>query len=248
MKGKLDSDGVTQERKRPSLLMRVRLWFFVNVFALIVLITVHFAFNLASLRWWSDIFAVLTNLLTGGFVSFLFYYLVVYLPENQRKIIIKLNLQKMYSRIKRDILWAVVRASIEGGRRDLPPDFDFVDKLASVKIFRETFEGGREANEGFYAFENQMSRKTQEFSDIVLSLTMLSKQIEYVLHNYNITNREIFDFFKRLELLLMKIQANGAGYDESKPLCRFIWEVCAGWDWVKGDIGHDRIQKMIDEL
>jgi hypothetical protein len=38
------------------------------------------------------------------------------------------------------------------------------------------------------------------------------------------------------------------GYDESKPLCRFIWEVYAGWNRIEGDIGHDPIQKMISDL
>jgi len=109
-------------------------------------------------------------------------------------------------------------------------------------------EDGSEGDEGFYAFENQMSDETPEFQQIVQCLTMLSKQVEFVLHNYSIEDQDDFDFFKRLELLLMRLQANGAGYDESKPLCRFIWEVYAGWSWIDGYIGHDPIEKMISGL
>jgi hypothetical protein len=77
---------------------------------------------------------------------------------------------------------------------------------------------------------------------------MLSKQIAFALHNYSIEDQEVFDFFKRLELLPISLQSNGAGYDECGPLCRFIWEVYAGWNWIEGDIGHDPIQKMISGL
>ena len=77
---------------------------------------------------------------------------------------------------------------------------------------------------------------------------MLSKQIDFVLHNYAIDDQNVFDFFKRLELLLMNLQANGAGYIESKPLCRFIWEIFAGWSFVDGYRGYDIVQKTIEDL
>lgn len=200
------------------------------------------------MKWWADIFAVATNLLAGSLVSFLFYFLVVHLPESRKKSIIKNNLQRMYQRIKEDILWAVVHASIKGGRRDLTPDFETIRKLMTPRGFKDAFEGGREADEGFYAFANQMHDDTPEFSQIVQNLQMLSKQIEFVLHNYSIEDQSVFDFFKRLELLLLELQARGPGYDESKPLCRFIWDVYAGWDWIEGYRGYDKIQKMISDL
>ena len=85
-----------------------------------------------------------------------------------------------------------------------------------IENFKSAFSHGREADEGFYAFENQMSDETTEFREIVLNLQMLSKQIEFVLHNYVMDDQKAFDFFKRLELLLMKLQSSGAGYDRIK--------------------------------
>ena len=248
MKPTSDSARPCKGRTGSSLLARVSTWFVVNVVVLIALVVVHFAFDLPSIKWWPDVFAIATNLLTGGLVSFLMYYLVVYLPEARKKSIIKANLQKIYKNIKMDILWAIVHASIKGGRCDLIPSFEFVESLTSPAAFKKAFAGGRESDEGFYAFENQMNDETPEFRQIVQCLTMLSKQIEFALHNYSIEDQEVFDFFKRLELLLMSLQANGAGYDESKPLCRFIWEVYAGWSSIEGDIGYDPIQNMISDL
>jgi hypothetical protein len=230
------------------LLASVMAWFIINLAAIGVLLVVHFASDVSSLKGWADIFAVTTNLLAGGLVSFLFYFLVVHLPESRRKSIIKNNLQRMYRSIKEDILWAVVHASVKGGRRDLTADFETIEKLMMPGAFKEAFQGGREGDEGFYAFANQMSDDTPEFRLIVQNLQMLSKQIEFVLHNYNIRDQKAFDFFKRLELVLVSLQAKGPGYDESKQLCSFIWDVYAGWDWVQGDRGYDQIQKMISEL
>ena len=248
MKATSDSSLPSNVRSGSSLLARVSTWFIADFVALIALVVVHFAFGLPSIKWWPDVFAIATNLLSGGLVSFLFYYLVVYLPEARKKAIIKANLQKMYKSIKMDMLWAIVHASIKVGRRDLTPSPEFVESLISPAAFKKAFEGGSKGDEGFYAFANQMNNETPEFRQIVQSLTMLSKQIEFALHNYSIEEQEVFDFFKRLELLLMSLQANGAGYDESKPLCRFIWEVYAGWSWSEGYVGHDPIQKMISGL
>lgn len=75
--------------------------FAVNTIALLALLIIHFR---TVVNWWPDAFAVATNLLTGGIVSFLFFYLVVYYPEQRKKAIIERNLLKMYRQIKEDIL------------------------------------------------------------------------------------------------------------------------------------------------
>ena len=231
-----------------ELLASVRTWFATNVLLLGGLLIVHFATILPANKWWGDAFAVATNLLAGGIVSFLFYYLVVHLPEARKKALIKTNLRRLYRRIKEDILWAVVHASMKGGRHDLSPDFDTIEELMTPAGFKVAFENGKEADEGFYAFENQMKYDTPEFRKIVLNLEMLSKQVEFLLHNYSISDQAAFDFFKRLELGVMQIRANGPGYDEAKQLCSFIWQVYAGWNPITGDTEGDVIQKMIDSL
>lgn len=231
-----------------GLLSSVVTWFAVNLIALCALIGVNFGANVSAMKWWPDFFAIATNLLAGGLVSFLFYLLVVHVPASRRKTIIKDNLQRRYRIIKRDILFAVVQASRQGGRHDLIPDDELMEELLTPSGFKKAFEDGRESDEGFYAFENQMHEDNWEFRQIVLNLQMLSKQIDFLLQNYSIEDQDAFDFFKRLELMLMRLQASGPGYEESKPLGRFIWEMYAGWNWVDGDVGGDRIQKMISNL
>lgn len=227
---------------------RVSTWFACNIIALSLLLAVHFYTAVASQKWWADSFAVLTNLLAGGLVSFLFYFLVVVIPERRRRGIVKANLLQIYRNIKEDMLASVVQASIKGGRTDLSGYHEEIIELMSPVAFKEAFSHGREADEGFYAFENQMKYDTDEYRRIVLNLEMLAKQIEFLLHNYSIDDQGLFNFFKRLEIVLRRLQTNGPGYDEAKPLCRFIWEIYAGWNWDDEYTGKDRVEEMISSL
>jgi hypothetical protein len=199
-------------------------------------------------QWWPDVFAVSSNLLTGGVVSFMLYFLLVFLPERRKKNIIKTNLKASYLNIKRDILWQVVFASKKGGRNDLSTDSETIDNLMSMQKFKDTFSEGREGNEGYYAFCNQMGSETPEFREILLKFRMLARQIEYILDNYGFEDQQVFDYLKRLEMFLMRMEVQKPGYDESKLLCNFIYELFSGWDMIDGYRDYDQIQKLIDDV
>lgn len=233
------------------LVWSVVFWFAATLLVSVLLVIFHFWAKPGSRwewSWWADAFAVLTNLLVGALVSFFFYYLVVHYPEQRKKGVIKNNLIRMYRNIKRDILMQVVHASMLGGRRDLSSDQDTIERLMTPSGFRAAYEDGREGDEGFYAFENQMSYDTPQFREIVLNLHILSKQIEFVLHNYHFDDEKSFESFKRLELGLLRLQQSVPGYDESKELCRFVWEVFAGWSWIDGNRDYDVIEKMVGDI
>lgn len=226
---------------------KVTLWFALNVALFVGLIGVEFS-SISKPLWWSSGYSIAINILTGGLVSFFFYWLVVYVPEQRKRRIIKANLSKMYRNIKREILYQVIFASIKGGRRDLQADHDTIEKLMTTEGFKNEFQGGREADEGFYAFENQMSDDTPEYKKIIMNLDLLATQIEFVLHNYTMNNEKYFDFFKRLELILLSLRRSTPGYDESKPLCGFVYEMFSGWNWAEGYRGYDVIDKMIADI
>ncbi|TPJ52380.1 hypothetical protein FJ426_16755 [Mesorhizobium sp. B2-6-4] len=226
---------------------RTTSWLVLNVALLAAVLVLRF-FWMPAPQWWGDTYGLTVSVLTGGLVSFFFYWLVVYVPDQRKRRIIKDNLSQMYRSIKKDMLYAVVFASRKGGRCDLQPDMETFERLMTPKGFREAFDGGLEADEGFYAFENQMSDNTPEFQRILLSLEMLAKQIEFVLHNYTMDDQDLFDFFKRLDLILLSLRRSAPGYDESKPLCGFVYEIFAGWNSIDGYRGYDPIAKMIADI
>ncbi|MEX0924110.1 MAG: hypothetical protein WDZ84_15190 [Rhodovibrionaceae bacterium] len=230
-----------------GLLGKVTFWLALNIILLGGLLGIDLS-TLSKPNWWEDSASVATNLLTGGLVSFFFYWLVVYLPDKRKRRTIKDNLLKMYLRIKNDILLQVVFASINGGRSDLRADQDTIEELMTIKGFREAFSGGGEAHEGFYAFENQMSSDSPEFRKIILHLERLAKQIEFVLYNYTINDERIFGYFKRLELALLSLRRSNPGYVESDPLCEFIYEIFSGFNLIEGYRDFDVIEKMIADI
>ena len=225
----------------------VKFWLTLN-FTLFAGILVFEFSNVSKPLWWEDKAPLATSMLAGGLVSFFFYWLVVYEPERRKRNIIKSNFSEMYFRIKESILYEVVQASIKGGRKDLQADYATIRKLLTVKGFKEEFSGGREGHEGFYAFINQMSDNTPEFQAIILNLELLAKQIDFVLHNYAMDDGELFDFFKRLELILLSLRHSSPGYDESRRLCSFIYEIFSGWSTIYGYLDHALIDKRINEL
>jgi len=72
-------------------------------------------------------------------------------------------------------------------------------------------------------------------------------EVVFVLDNVDIRDEEPFDFLKRLSAAIQSKRDLTVGYDEVGSLCRFLWEVFAGWSFVTGYRG-DVIKEMIDSI
>ncbi|PHR56769.1 MAG: hypothetical protein COA47_12635 [Robiginitomaculum sp.] len=198
--------------------------------------------------WWADFYKITSMFLPGVLVSFFIYFLVVYLPEKRKRQIIKENFRKFYQEIKLELLYNIVFASQKGGRNDISAETKTMDQLMTVGGFRTVFEGGREGDEGWYAFRNYIAHNECEFQEIVFSLIMLAKQIDFILHNYLITDSSTFNYFKRLEILLQNIAHAGSGYDQEKQLSGFLYGTFSGWEPIAGYRGYDPIEKIIQSI
>ena len=126
-----------------------------------------------------------------------------------------------------------------------------MEQLSTVDGFRLAFQDGESSTEGFYAFSNYINSEeaTHIFECIVLNLRVLSKQIDFVLHNYPITDKYVFDVFKNLELVLIHIDTLKPGdYYDAKNLSSFLYSVFAGFSIIEGKLDYDVIEKMIEEM
>ena len=81
-----------------KLWLDVRFWFAVVAVAYSTVLALGFADVLSS-----EVFAVLNRILSGGVVSFLFYFLVVRLPERRRRRIVSETLLHQYEAYRRDL-------------------------------------------------------------------------------------------------------------------------------------------------
>jgi hypothetical protein len=68
------------------------------------------------------------------------------------------------------------------------------------------------------------------------------------LNNVDIPNDETFEFLKRLSAIIYSMKDVTLGYDETKPLARFLWSVFAGWNLITGYREEDIVQKTIDAI
>ena len=119
----------------------------------------------------------------------------------------------------------------------------------TIDGFREAFDGGHDADEGFYAFSNGLNKGGREFQEITWLLKVLAKEIDYVLHNFKIVDVETRKYFKRLEVRLLGLSELKVGdYDDNKVLCRFIYEIFAGFTHETGNRGYDIVEKMIEGM
>jgi hypothetical protein len=180
--------------------------------------------------------------------SFILYYHVVVLPEARKRNRIKQNCLKSYRYRKRLILHAVVSASIGGGRTDLSSSSGDIDRLMSIGEFRNAFEGGREADEGIYAFSNYIQNNESEFRAIVFELNLIARELNFVLNNYDIDDQELFETVKRIEEALFSTRELHADYDDEKRLTNLLYGIFTGFSIIDGYTDYDPIERAIKSL
>ena len=228
---------------------KVLVWFVVALtLFIIVIVNDILGIRFTDTTWWDDFYNLFVPFLTGGLVSFLFYFLVVYVPDRRKRRVVKDNFRQLYRSLKEDMMYQVIFACNKGGRKDLEASSGTVEKLLTVEGYREAFHEGKEADEGIYAFQNGLTVDGSEYREIIWHLQILAKQIEYVLHKYPFADAEIFNFFKRLEVHLLSWADSEPGYDESKRLSGFMGEIFGGFSFIDGDRGFDIVEKMIEDL
>lgn len=123
-------------------LRSVTAWFVLCLFLVLTLTYVRLFTDYPSNKNWPELYGIVSNLLSGTVVSFLFYYLVVVVPESRKRNILRTNLARTYKILKEDILWQIVFASQKGGRTDLDTTSEFVRKLLDVAEFKKAFADG----------------------------------------------------------------------------------------------------------
>lgn len=231
-----------------ELVSTLRFWF-IAVLSVYIGLSVH---NYAEAeQWnWSAFYNLASLFLRGFLLSSIFYFLVVYLPSKRKRSIVKNNFKSLYKHIKSDIIREILWCSRKGGRTDIDVTEELVLELFDVTKFRNLFKGGKEGDEGWYAFCNHIQSNPEDFSRLIFKFRILAKQLDFILHNYEIKTQENFDSFKRLELIIIELEqldTNLQG-DEVKVFSRFLWEVFAGFSFVNGERDYDFVDKIIDEI
>lgn len=184
---------------------------------------------------------IIYDLSVGSFVTVLFYYLVVRLPEHERKIRLRRGLDQQYRLFKLDCI-ATMLSIVESVY-----DAELPEKLLDQSSFRAYFsEPVSEDQERWHVFMN----KIDEFHlrDLLTSMEIFRDEVLFVMNNLDIPEEDTYEFLKRLSNIIYRLKDSSIGYDEIKPLSRFLWEIFAGYNIISGYRKEDIINKMIEGM
>ncbi len=229
-------------------LKSVRSWFVIALICYACLTIYHY--NNYEHFDWNSFYQIASLFLRGFLLSAMFYFLVVYFPSKRKRSILKSNFRRIYKDIKHELIREILWCSQKGGRTDINATEELVEKLHDVREFRELFKGGKKGDEGWYAFCNNIQGDPAAFLSLIQKLKLLAKQLDFILHNYEIKKQEHFDFLKGLEITIIELDNldKNAHGDEVKIFSRFLWQMFAGYNFTEGYKDYDIIEKMINEF
>ncbi len=181
------------------------------------------------------------DITVGVIVSFFVYVLVVRMPEQQKRRLLKTNLLRQYNVLKEETIIQFLWACNESASTTQ------IERLKNRQDFKNFFkENVSESQNRWHAVMNGLNET--KISDIVHELSVFRDEVEYVLAAVDVSDPQVFAFMKRLSRILRGGERWSDDYDHVKALAGFMWSVHTGWDSVNGFTGKDVIADMIDRI
>jgi len=187
--------------------------------------------------------SIIFNLSIGYIVSIIFYVLIVWLPENRRKRVIKNNLKIQYQYFKEDTINILLSicpdSSFEG---------DLSSELMDMVAFRRFFNERVTHNQTrWHVVKNGLN--DFRLRELQLIIEIFKDEVGFVLNNVAIEDKAIFSFFKNLRHLAYKLKNTTDEPDDIKSLMDFISQVFTGWSVIDGCCReNDIIEVMIKKI
>lgn len=184
---------------------------------------------------------IVFNLSVGALSAIGMFYLLVRLPEYERKNRVKRHLQFSYGSFKRSVV-QIFLGAIQGGYSS-----ETVDRLMDQKAFRDFFkEPYVPGQEKWHGVANKMNDFL--LRQIVLETEVLFNEFQYALSVIDIKDPEVYSFMKRMSVALYRAKNWSTDYDGIKEVLTFFWHIFAGWDWVDGYAEREYIPDMISKM
>lgn len=206
--------------------------------ALLIMTAASLAIGLSTVD--SEGYGNVAHSLSLGFViSALFYFLVVYLPEFNRRKMIHDALKSQYIEFKLSCIstFLIISDSQEYENRE---------ELLNLSEFRRYFKNNNKNGENRWdAVANSLQSNEFYLKEIIYNLRMLNEEIRYTRNVVNLNNPEVFDFLNRLSKSIVRMELTEREYDDINSFCGFLWSIFTGWSWVEGYSESDLIKEML---
>lgn len=185
----------------------------------------------------------LVNALSVGFViSAAFYFIVVYLPESQKRSRIHRSMERQYQLFKKSCIgtFLILSNSQEYQHREM---------LLDQEEFRRYFKNSNINDENRWdAVANGIQNSEYYLNEILYELRVLNDEIKFVRSTIDIHDEEVFQFLNNLSQIIHRMESTKPEYDDIKSFCRFLWEIFTGWSIIDGYRKTDIIADMIGRI
>jgi hypothetical protein len=182
---------------------------------------------------------VLFTLSSGLLISSFFWWLVVYLPERQRKAILRGKLSRDYEQFQQNVLFTLLWAS---GQSSVSSDQ--VRELTDPKKFVEYFGANRQAHwhDALNGLEDDKMLQLDAY------LQQFAYSIESTLNNTQILVEDVHVILSHLNEVLRGRLLPPDNYERVKLTGRLLWSIFARFDSFEGYYQKDIIGDAIASI
>lgn len=183
----------------------------------------------------------LLGLLTSYAVTVVFYFLVVWFPEQQKRRRIKRGVISHYLQFKKEVIGLILHASGKAwSQEDL-------DRLIIPQEFSEYFSED-ETGSGMRWYEVLNGLNEYYAGEIANRLELLRTEVQFVLSSIEIKDEEVFDFMKRLSEIAFRVSKMKADHEGQESWGRFLWALYSDFDPITGDEPFDRNLRLLERI
>ncbi len=190
----------------------------------------------------NNYYSLINSFSVGFVISIIFYFIVVYLPENQRKARIYRSMDQQYRVFKESCISTFLILSDS-------QEYEHRENLLNQEEFRRYFKNNNDQNENRWdAVANGIQNNEFYLNEIIYELRMLNEEIKFIRSSVNIHDEEVFQFLKRLSHMIHRMESTKPDYDDIKSFCGFLWSLFTGWSFIEGYRKTDIVTEMIERI
>lgn len=183
---------------------------------------------------------IMFNLAGGIIVGLFVYVLVVWLPEQNKRVRVRNSLVQHYDSFKEECI--SIFLSLQQSN-----DLELHERLKDRAFFREYFKEKVSSDQKRWdSVINGLNG--QLVKQLVVELEILMNEVCYALTVIDIENEDAFTFLKHLSQVLYRYRNVSDTYDDMRQLYSFMWAVHTGWSVIDGYTDKDVIANMIEAI
>ncbi|TXD97928.1 hypothetical protein ES754_02935 [Psychrobacter frigidicola] len=184
------------------------------------------------------------TLSSGMLVSIWFYFLVVYLPQNQKKKRVKANFLSQYIEFRRQLILHILNTYNKGNISESYVDTDLLIDSDKFKAYFKEYV--TESQNRWHVFLNNLDEEA--LAEILIEFEAFKEAVSYLLNNVEIENNNIFSFLHNFNAISISLKNTKLYDDRDKQFARLLWEILASFSFMGGYQENNHFEKMFKKI